>query len=264
MLTITKDRSTLIKGIVILMMIFLHLFNGNHSDLCVNLLYVGDMPFVKWLYNACNPVSFFLLLSGYGLAYTYKKRGLYVLDQLKRIFKLYVHYWVILALFLSIGFYIHPTFYPGNVTKLMLNVIGWESTYNAEMWFLFPYCLISLASPFIMRMIDVIGYKRVLLITACIRVTTCFVISRYGPEYLYNNMLLYQPLLFLHFLYDFTTGVCLYKCSTELNGRLSSLQAIAIILLLVTIVATYGNSVAYMMYVPLMIFCSARFHIRNG
>lgn len=254
MLTISKDRSTLIKGVVILMMIFLHLFNGDHSNLCKHLLYVGYMPFVKWLSNACGPVGFFLLLSGYGLAYTYEKRGLYVLGQLKRIFKLYVHYWVVLTLFLSIGFYIHPTYYPGSVTKLLLNAIGWERTYNAEMWFLFPYCLISLASPIIMRVINCLGYKLALLTAACIHVITCFLISRYGPEYLYNNMFLYQPLLFFHFLYDFTTGVCLYKCSTELNGRLSSLQALAIILLLVILIATFGNSVAYMIYVPLMIF----------
>ena len=254
MLTISKDRSTQIKGIVIVMMIFLHLFNGNHTDLCINLLYIGDVPLAKWLSNACNPVDFFLLLSGYGLAYTYEKRRLYVLSQLKRIIKLYVHYWVILALFLSIGFYIHPTLYPGNINKLMLNAIGWESTYNAEMWFLFPYCLISLASPLIMRGINRLGNKQALLITAGVHVATCFFISRYGEEYLYGNMLLYNPLLFFHLLYAFTTGVCLYQCGTELNGKLSSIQTIVLILLLVAIVATFGNSVAYMIYVPLMIF----------
>ena len=60
MLTISKDRSTLIKGIVIIMMVFLHLFNGNHTDLCVNLLFIGDKPMAKWLTNACNPIDFFI------------------------------------------------------------------------------------------------------------------------------------------------------------------------------------------------------------
>ena len=48
MLTISKDRSTLIKGIVIVMMVFLHLFNKSNTDLCTNLLYIGGEPFAKW------------------------------------------------------------------------------------------------------------------------------------------------------------------------------------------------------------------------
>lgn len=79
MLSISKDNSTLLKGIVIIMMIFLHSFNKNHTDLCTNLLYVGDLPFAKWLSNACGPVDFFILFSGYGLAYTYDQKGLKLL-----------------------------------------------------------------------------------------------------------------------------------------------------------------------------------------
>ncbi len=92
MLSISKDRSILIKGIVIIMMVFLHLFNKSKTDLCTNLLYIGDEPFAKWLSYACNPVWFFVLLSGYGLAYTYEKGNLQFIKQLKRIFKLYMHF----------------------------------------------------------------------------------------------------------------------------------------------------------------------------
>ena len=68
MLYISKEQSTIIKSVAISMMLFLHLFNGQHTDLCTNLFYVGDVPLALWLTRACNPVSFFLLLSGYGLA----------------------------------------------------------------------------------------------------------------------------------------------------------------------------------------------------
>lgn len=75
MLYISKDHSILIKGIVILMMLFLHLFNFNRAAQCVNLVYVGDTPLAQFIAFACGPVGFFLMLSGYGLAYTHEHGG---------------------------------------------------------------------------------------------------------------------------------------------------------------------------------------------
>ena len=76
------------KGIVIIMMVFLHLFNGNHTAECTNLLYIGDVPFAKWLSNACGPVRFFLLFSGYGLAFTYERKGLFFFWSTKENFQI--------------------------------------------------------------------------------------------------------------------------------------------------------------------------------
>ena len=102
MLIITKEKSTIIKGILICMMVFLHLFNGKNTDQCTNLLYINNIPFAKWLSGACGPVAFFLLLSGYGLAYTYNHKGISFFQQAKRIYKLYIHYWVTIIIFVPI------------------------------------------------------------------------------------------------------------------------------------------------------------------
>ena len=156
MLVITKERSTLIKGILICMMVFSHLFNGSNTDQCINLFYVNNIPFVKWLSKACSPVAFFLLLSGYGLAYTYNHKGITFIQQIKRIKKLYIHYWVTLLLFIPIGIFIGKN-YPGTISNLIQNLIGWSYSYNGETWFLFPYSLISLTSFWIIKYIDIIG-----------------------------------------------------------------------------------------------------------
>lgn len=253
-MVISKEKSTLIKGIVITMMVFLHLFNGNHTDLCTNLIYVGGAPFAKWLSNACGPVPFFLLLSGYGLAYTYYQGRLSFFQQIKRIFKLYVHYWVIMLLFLIVGSLLLPERYPGGFLKIILNAIGWECSYNSEMWFLFPYCLVSLSSPAILRVIDKIGNIWALLLTGIVYFVVCFIISRYGALYLFNNMLIYHPILFLQFLYPFTLGVVFYRIGKNSKLSLSSWQAMMCIIILVSLVASFGNSIVYMIYVPLMIF----------
>lgn len=113
MLDISREQSTIIKGVAISMMLFLHLFNGQHTDLCTNLFYVGDVPLALWLTWAFNPVSFFLLLSGYGLACKYEKGSLSPRNQSSRIFNLYLHYWIVLAIFLVIGHLLYPSRYPG-------------------------------------------------------------------------------------------------------------------------------------------------------
>lgn len=59
----TKQQTIILKGIAILMMMFLHLFNKmgvGYEGLCRPLIYIGDEPLVHLLTNACNPVPFFL------------------------------------------------------------------------------------------------------------------------------------------------------------------------------------------------------------
>lgn len=53
----TKQQTIILKGIAILMMMFLHLFNKmgvGYEGLCRPLIYIGDEPLVHLLTNACN------------------------------------------------------------------------------------------------------------------------------------------------------------------------------------------------------------------
>lgn len=253
MLVMSKEKSTFIKGIVILMMLFLHLFNGQHTELCENFVYIAGKPLALWIVGACGPVSFFLLLSGYGLAYTYEHGGISFLKQGKRILKLYIHYWVVLLIFLSIGYYMRPAVYPGSLSVFLANLTGWSCSYVAEMWFIFPYMLVCMASKYIIRFIDRIGNLKAALITLCIYIGTCFLISRYGELYFYNNMLAYQPLLFFHFLYDFTMGVVLYRATIEVKLNFPVWKTLLCIFLLVIVVCIVNSAAIYPVYVPLLV-----------
>lgn len=58
--TMTKQETQIMKGVAILLMIFLHLFNQmSNVELCRSFIYIGDIPFVYWLSAAANPVAFF-------------------------------------------------------------------------------------------------------------------------------------------------------------------------------------------------------------
>ncbi len=88
----TKQETQIVKGVAILLMIFLHLFNQmSNVELCRSFIYIGDIPFVYWLSAAANPVAFFLILSGYGMHFIHV-RGKGDIHRWSRIGKLYLHW----------------------------------------------------------------------------------------------------------------------------------------------------------------------------
>ena len=259
MLNITKDSSTILKGIVIMMMLFLHLFNNHHTDLCTNLLYIGNLPFALWLSRACNPVQYFLLLSGYGLAYKYEKHSLNPKHQVRSILKLYLHYWIVLLVFLLIGQTLVPDRYPNNFNLLIQNILGWHTTYNAEMWFIFPYAIISFCSLYIIRVIDKIGVVWAFTAKACIHIGSSYLISRHGV-FFFNNMVLYQPILFFHLLYAFTVGVIFRQTKFSFRVQLPQWAIHFSIIILISILCITDFDGFYMFCVPFLVILFSRIH----
>lgn len=205
----TKEESQMMKGVAILLMLFLHLFNQlPNVELCHNLIYIDGQPLVYILSRATNPVSFFLILDGYGL-YKVNLRG--DRHRWSRIAKLYIHYWLILLIFVGIGHFMMPGRYPGDFTKILENFTSFHTTYNGEMWFLLPYVILSLLAPYIFKLINRCKSWQVVTATLFIHLCTSYCISRYGEKYLFNNMWIYNPLLVLHLLFSFSLGAVAAK-----------------------------------------------------
>lgn len=259
MLEVSRENSTVIKGIAILMMIFYHLFGFNYAEQCVNLFHIGDVPLVAWLARACNPVAIFLLLSGYGLTCKYEKGTLNPQHQAGRALFLYAHYWIILAVFVTLGHFMLPSLYPGSWGKVIENATGWHTTYNREMWFLLPYVLVSIASLYIIRSVDKIGLIWAIGITSLLYIAIYFINNRYSAQ-LYDNLALYQLLIFVEFLYPFTVGVAMRRTSINLNLHLPQWSVLAGILLLVLILCVTNLHLCYMFCAPLMVILFS--HIR--
>ena len=90
----SKNETKILKGVAILFMLFLHLFN--HTDNWVDITIGDNVRLMSFLAEATNPVSFFLLLGGVGMYFVYKRGGN---SQWRRVLKLYVHYWIVLLIF---------------------------------------------------------------------------------------------------------------------------------------------------------------------
>lgn len=202
----TKQESMMMKGVAILLMLFLHLFN--HADVvasqCVNFCYIQGLPLANWLSHATNPVSYYSFLGGFGLTIV-NARGQDV-NRYKRIVRLFVTYWLSMIVFVTIGYFVNSVKYPGSITTIIANATGFDTSYNGEMWFLLPYVSLQLLVPALFKLFDRFKTGYVLAVIYFINLCTSFVISRYGAQYLYVNHWIYNPLLVFHLMFAFMLG----------------------------------------------------------
>ena len=246
----SKEESTILKGVAILMMLFLHLFNKeNLPDVCQPLFYIGDIPLVHLLSRAANPVAIFIILSGYGLSAVYERGNLNLRSQSKRLLKLYIHYWLILLVFVSIGTFVRPDKYPGSFTTVFLNFTSWNNSYNAEHWFLFPYALVSLTAYPLFRVIDHMGNKRALLLFFVITFVSNYVTSRYIAVNQLYDTLLARFLTYIGFFFCFALGAVMYRVHVKRGLRVAWLEKrpyFAVLLLLVlTVIRCFFKTGAF-------------------
>lgn len=207
-----KEQSIIIKGIAILMMLFYHLFGiDNINELCKSFIYINHLPLAHYLSHAAYPVSFFLILSGYGLTYVYNHQGLNISKQLKRISKIYVNYWIILAIYISLAAYVRPGYINTDLLHVICNVTAFYCTWNGEVWFLFPYTMLSLTAVFIIRKIySFTTIKRAL--TYALLYIAAFILIKVIPFPEQRRVLIcyLQVIYYIQLLFYFSLGVFMY------------------------------------------------------
>lgn len=148
---ISVKQSQQLKAVAILFMLFLHLFNTlDYQGLFTPLVYVGGKPLVYYLSlfgDSCVPI--FCFVSGYGLYYKYiQKPETYLRDNIIRLKKIYINYWVILLLFVVLlGLLLGKTEYVGHWTRVLFNATGFANSYNGAWWFLLIYLFLVVSSP---------------------------------------------------------------------------------------------------------------------
>lgn len=249
----SKEESLLMKGVAILLMLYLHLFNQlPNVELCQNYLFVGDLPLAYVLSRATNPVAFFLIFSGYGLYTVTRKNHGY--NVLKKIRNLYLHYWITLLIFIPLGAWVVGVHrYPGSLANVISNVTAWHTTWNGEIWFFFPYMLLALTSKQIFKVMDSMNPYLYFGTTLLLALTTGFCISRYGATFLYHNQLAYMPVLYLSLLFSFSLGAGLAKYNLFKKCKFGGGTALALLLLLVTLRCCFSTGAFHSMYAVLFV-----------
>lgn len=155
---LSKNRVKQTKGIAILFMLLLHLFcTKSYEGLYTPIIMIGEIPLVYYLalFGDCC-VAIYCFCSGYGLMISYNNnQEEYRKNNLIRILKLYINFWIILLLFIVI---LGPIMgqadkYPGDFKTFFLTVIAISPAYNGVWWFITTYILLVLISPITNKLI---------------------------------------------------------------------------------------------------------------
>lgn len=214
-LSIRQTNNT--KGIAILMMVCLHLFNRPYQSLFEPIIFIGKQPLTYYISLFCDCcVAIYCFCSGYGLYIGYsKKDSNYKRKNYIRILKILINYWIILILFVVIlGACIDKSYgYPGDITKFILNFTAIHTSYNGAWWFLTTYFLLVLSSPFLFFLINNFNYKIILFFTFLIYIIGY--IQRIKTPLLFDNnnlnYLISQISLYFNSLFPFIVGAISYK-----------------------------------------------------
>lgn len=201
---ITINQSKILQTIAILMMLFLHLFNRSYDELFVPLIFIGKIPLSYYLSLFCDScVPIFCFVSGYGLYFTYNKnKTSYKKKNLKRIFKLYINYWIILIVFaVFLGLILNKEGMPGSLSKFISNFLAISNSYNGAWWFFFTYMLLIYSSNLVFKLVN--KKKPILLLTLSLVFYLLAFYFRIHKPNLFENT-------FLNWIQQ---QVCLYGCS---------------------------------------------------
>lgn len=232
----TRQDSQIIKGLAILLMIFLHLFNSlSKTELCHNLLYIDGTPLTLFLTRAANPVAFFLIIAGYGLYKVYDKGDK---RRFARLIKLFIHYWITLLIFLPLAYALHGENYSWSLVSMLENLSAYNPTYNPEMWFLLPYVVLSATAPWLFKITKKIPCRYVILAALIIHVATSYMLSRYGSTIIYPNRWLYNIFVVFHFLLNFMLGAmsARYGFFEKLKAKFHKLRYIYIYIVILVVI----------------------------
>ncbi|WP_238458016.1 acyltransferase family protein [Alkalihalobacterium alkalinitrilicum] len=169
---LSRSDSKMLKGVAILLMVLLHLFTRKD----VNGLYetypmINEVPLVYYIGlfgDACRPI--YLFLTGYAFfIFINKNKGSVLNKNVSRIFKLLINYWIVLFLFVSIGFIVGKgDSFPGSLSKFSLDFFVITNSYNGAWWFLQIYIIIVLLSPLLIKVVNKYSWTILLLFSGAI------------------------------------------------------------------------------------------------
>lgn len=257
-----------------MMMLCLHLFNRDYKGLFVPLVFIGNQPlsyYISLFCDSCVPV--FAFVSGYGLYFKYQKsKENYFKDNVTRLKKLYINYWIIIAIFpVALGFFLGKPGYPGSYIKLLFNMSGLHNTYSGAWWFLTVYVLFVLTSRFwfsLLSRINIIIYLSLLLIiyiiTFYLRINKMDIFQHNNAflDWLYKTSIMFFCTLFQFMLGAFALfGKWNQKIGNLFsNFRYKQITAVIFILMLIVIHGLIPNFIIapFLALTFIFLFCQLK------
>lgn len=216
----TKEQTLQIKGVAILMMLYVHLFHSTENvELCTYWLNYGSTPFIQKLTRCTTPVPFFLIISGYGFMKALMSKRQSSKTKLQRAFNLYIPYWMVTIIMCMIVLCINRGDMDFGLQSIISNITAIDTTYNPHCWFILPYLLLATFSRPICQFVQNNKALTVVLIGLLCHVSTYAALD-YWEDFLHNNPLILLAVNLIYFLFPFFLGTLLAKYTWKVPSRL--------------------------------------------
>lgn len=231
---LTKNESKILKGIAILFMIGLHLFNRKDSvGLYTPIIFIGEDPliyYISFLFDACVPIYCFI--SGYAL---YLRNDTFK-NNIRRIINLMIRYWIILIFTCIAGIILNNEYIPKNLLTFIGNASLIKITYVGAWWFLQTYVLLVLCMPVFTKIIK--EYKKeIVLVSTLLIYFICYYFRFMNPidtEIAIIDWIINIVILFGTSQFPFVIGMLFYenKVITKLRTKYGRNNIIGISIIL--------------------------------
>lgn len=155
-MTFSRQDTAIAKAVAIVLMFMHHLFLFGYR-LPEGVYY---LPITPHNYEAILAtfgrlcVMIFVCLSGFGTYKALEKTDNTANFVLKKIYGLYKKYWSVFLIFIPIGLLIGVPRISRNLVSFIYNLTAIDTSYNGEWWFLPPFILLCIASPFLIKVIN--------------------------------------------------------------------------------------------------------------
>lgn len=199
-----RKDTQMLQGLAVLFMVFLHMFcNHNENGMYMPLFNIMEVPVSFYLAQLCDCcVMIFAFCSGYGHSVSSSS----TLDsRIRKLTKLYINYWIVIAIFISLGVVLGKLSSEISVIKLLLSIPGLY-LFNKSHWYLSTYAILVLLSGAIISKTQ--KSPKVVLLGSFI----CYLLGIYLRFYVNAgsdivNMYLFMIGAFLMTLFEYVLGV---------------------------------------------------------
>lgn len=266
----SKDDTKIIKAIAIVLMLYHHLFQFpkriNYEFIPLFIFNNESSAFLLGQFGKLC-VGIFLFLGGYGTYKSYKNNDISFLKN--KIFRLYSVFWKAFFICVPISILLNIGRVKINFSDFFYNFTALKLTYNGEWWFLTPYIILTLISPFLIKFINK-KFNDIIFAFVFIFLLNGFIFYIYPQIFnleifnVYKKTLLHRNIsTMLHLLPIFICGIIfakfdlLDKIKTKFCGNyLIDIVAVFTLFFLIFIRKNIGSYYDFI-YTPIFVTCCA-------
>lgn len=228
---ITKYETRTLKGISVLGMVLVHLFDRmDYIQLYTPLIFLDGKPLVYSFGQLGDfAVLGFAMLSGYGHYQADTKENKKLPYRLKKLLNLYVNYWIVLMLFVILSIVLGKGgVIPRSASDFLQNFCTISSSYNGTWWYLSTYALLVMTSSMWIKIGRISSDRSI--VSMLILLILMYITSIYIRFYIPNvNYVLYKFGLYIYALSAYGLGILsaktdfIARCRSKIknNGAIS-------------------------------------------